>query len=156
MKSGRYAAIILAGGLSTRMRQFKPLLPLGEGTITDRVIATFLSCDIDVILVAGNRQDELQKGIKKWDITIIENPDYTKGMFSSIQAGTRLLQPSHRAIFVMPVDIPLVRSSTIKRLLDVAEEQPDSIIFPVFDKKRGHPPLIPSSLIPELEPYAVF
>ena len=71
-------------------------------------------------------------------------------MFSSIQAGTRLLQPSHRAIFVMPVDIPLVRSSTIKRLLGVAEEQPDSIIFPVFNKKRGHPPLIPSSLIPDI------
>ena len=93
MNNGRYAAIILAGGYSSRMKQFKPLLPLGEGTITDRVIATFLSCGIDVILVVGNRQDELQKGIKKWDITIKENTDYTKGMFSSIQAGTRLLNP---------------------------------------------------------------
>ena len=41
--NARYAAIVLAGGFSTRMQQFKPLLPLGEETITDHVIATFLS-----------------------------------------------------------------------------------------------------------------
>ena len=150
MKTGRYAAIILAGGFSSRMKQFKPLLPLDEATITDHVIATFLSCGIDVILVVGNRQDELRKGIKKWDITIIENPDYSQGMFSSIQAGIRRLQPAHRAFFVMPVDIPLVRPSTIRRLLDAGAEHPDSIVFPVFGKKRGHPPLIHSSLVPAI------
>ena len=90
--------VILAGGLSSRMKQFKPLLPLGGATITDQVIATFLICGIDVILVVGNRQEELRKVIKKWDITIIENPDYRRGMFSSIQTGIRCLQ-SHPSGF---------------------------------------------------------
>ena len=36
---GRYAAIILAAGFSTRMGQFKPLLRLGGETMTDRVIS---------------------------------------------------------------------------------------------------------------------
>ena len=50
----------------------------------------------------------------------------------------------------MPVDIPLVRPSTIRRLLDAAGEHTDKIIFPVFGKRRGHPPLIPSSLVPAI------
>lgn len=148
MSTGRYAAIILAGGLSSRMPQFKPLLPLGKETITDHIIATFLIVGVDVILVVGHRQDELRAGIKKRDITILENPDYRQGMFTSIKAGVNSLQPAHQAFFIMPVDIPLVREATIRQMLKPAAEQPEKIILPVFGGKRGHPPLIPSRLIP--------
>lgn len=147
MSSGRHAAVILAAGLSSRMQQFKPLLPLGGETITDHIISTFLNCGIEVFLIVGHRQDELRAAIKKHDITIIENPDYRQGMFTSIQAGIRRLEPAYQAFFIMPVDIPLVRESTIRRLLDTGAEQPDKIVYPVFGKKRGHPPLIPSSFV---------
>jgi CTP:molybdopterin cytidylyltransferase MocA len=145
-----YAAIVLAGGLSTRMKQLKPLLPLGEATITDHVIDTFLSVGVDVFLVVGYRRDDIIAGIKKRDITIVDNPDYQKGMFSSIQAGICRLQPAHRAFFILPVDIPLVGPTTIKSLLKSAAENPGKIIYPVFAGKRGHPPLIPSELIPSI------
>jgi molybdenum cofactor cytidylyltransferase len=142
-----YAAVVLAGGLSSRMKQFKPLLPLGEATVTDHVIKTFLSAGVDVLLVAGYRHDDIEAGIKKRDISIVNNPDYEKGMFSSIQAGIRRLQPTHKAFFILPVDIPLVRPATIRRLKEAAAQYPDNIIYPTFAGKRGHPPLIPSSLI---------
>jgi molybdenum cofactor cytidylyltransferase len=146
----RYAAIVLAGGLSTRMKQFKPLLPLGEETITDRAIDLFLNESVDVFLVAGYRHDDIVAGIKKRDITIVYNPDYEKGMFSSVQAGVRCLGPEHQAFFILPVDIPLVRPATIKRLINTAVENPEKIIYPVFGGKRGHPPLIPCVLIPAI------
>jgi molybdenum cofactor cytidylyltransferase len=130
------------------MKQFKPLLPLGEATLADHVISTFMRGEVDVFLVVGYQHDKLRTHIKKRDINIIENLDYGRGMFTSIQAGVRRLPASHQAFFIMPIDIPLVRPSTIKQLLDAAEEHPGNIIFPVFGKKRGHPPLIPSSLIP--------
>ena len=60
--------------LSSRMKQFKPLLPLGQATITDHVIATFLSARVDVFLVVGHRQDDIKAGIKSHDITIILQP----------------------------------------------------------------------------------
>lgn len=53
-----YAAIILAGGFSSRMKRFKPLLLLGEATITDHVVSTFLSVGVDVFLVVGHHQEE--------------------------------------------------------------------------------------------------
>ncbi len=143
-----YAAIILAGGLSTRMKQFKPLLPLGQATVTDHVVATFLSAGTDVFLVAGYRHDDIKAGIKKRDITVVYNPDYEQGMFSSIQAGIKYLQSIYQAFFINPVDIPLVRPETVKQLMAVSTEHPGKIIYPVFKGKRGHPPLIPYKLAP--------
>jgi len=146
----KYAAIILAGGLSTRMQRFKPLLPLGDATVTDRVTGTFLSASVDVFLVAGYRHNDIAAGIRNRGVTIVFNPDYEKGMFSSIRAGLRRLGSKYQAFFVNPVDIPLVRPSTIKRLMEAAAQHPDSIIYPVFLGKRGHPPLIPAKIAPAI------
>ncbi len=145
MSAGSYAAIILAAGLSSRLPQFKPLLPLGGETITDHLIHTFLNCGVEVLLVVGHRQEELRAGIKKHNMVIIENPGYRQGMFTSVQAGIRGLQPGNRAFFIMPADIPLVREATVRQLLSAAGKAPEKIVYPVFNGKRGHPPLIPSS-----------
>jgi molybdenum cofactor cytidylyltransferase len=148
--NARYAAIVLAGGLSSRMKQLKPLLPLNGEMITDHVVSTFLSVGVDVFLVVGHRQEEIETVIKKRDITLVYNPDYEKGMLSSIQAGIRRLRPERRAFFVLPVDVPLVRPATIRRLMDTATQNLDKIVYPVFRGKRGHPPLIPAKLVPAI------
>ena len=150
MKNPPFAAIILAAGLSSRMQQFKPLLPLGKATITDHVIATFKSVNADVFLVVGYRRDDIVAGIREKDITIVYNPDYEQEMFSSVQAGVRQLQPEHSAFFILPVDIPLVKPTTIRRLMEAAKENPGKIIYPTFGGNRGHPPLLPDSLIPAI------
>ncbi len=145
--SAQYAAVVLAGGFSARMGHFKPLLPIGQETITDHVIATFLSARVDVFLVVGHRQDDIKAGIKSHDITIIFNPDYERGMFTSIQAGLRRLSPGYEAVFILPVDIPLVQTATIELLMETETKNPGRIIYPVFEGRRGHPPLIPVSLV---------
>jgi molybdenum cofactor cytidylyltransferase len=150
MSSGKYAAVILAAGYSSRMQEFKPLLPIGDRTIADSVISLFQDNDVDVILVTGWRKKELVDGIRSSNFSIVENPDFEKGMLSSVQTGVSRLQPGHQSFFIMPVDIPLVRESTIRRLLDTAETYPDRIIYPVFDSQHGHPTLITSSLAPEI------
>jgi molybdenum cofactor cytidylyltransferase len=150
MSTSRFAAVVLAGGLSTRMKQLKPLLPLGKATVTDVVISIFKSFSVDVYLVAGYRRDEITAGINKQGINIVINHDYEKGMLSSVQAGIRNLQPGYQAFFVLPVDIPLVKPVTIRQIMDEGLAEPDKIIYPTFDGKRGHPPLIPSALIPDI------
>jgi molybdenum cofactor cytidylyltransferase len=150
MKTGDYAAIVLAAGFSSRMDGFKATLPLGGVTLTEHVISTFLQNDVEVYLVVGYRQDEVRAAIRKLKINVVENPDYRYGMFTSVQAGARKLRADHRGFFVLPVDIPLVMPATIARLMNEAEKHPDSIIYPVFNGRRGHPPLIPSALIPTI------
>lgn len=146
MKS--FAVLILAGGFSRRMGKFKPLLSIGGETITDHLISTFLSSEVEVYLVVGYQGEELSAAIKNRNITVVENPDYSRGMFNSVQAGVRALTPGYEAFFVIPVDIPLVRPPTIRRLLTAYGKYPGKIVYPVFHMKRGHPPLIPISLAP--------
>lgn len=153
MKANHYAAIILAAGFSSRMKYFKPLLPVGGETITDRIIATFLQNGVEICLVVGWQQHELRAGIKTQNVRIAENPDYQQGMFTSVQAGLRYMQDmqaDYKAFFVIPVDIPLVRPFTIRCLLAAAEERPGKIFYPEFRGKRGHPPLIPGEMVPDI------
>lgn len=150
MSGARFAAVILAAGLSSRMRQLKPLLPLGDATITDFAASTFHSLHVDVFLVVGYRKEEVVPGIKTHGITIVYNPDFEEGMFTSIQAGIRRLQYEHQAFFILPVDIPLVTRTTIKQMINAGVDNPGCVIYPTFEGKRGHPPLIPSVLIPEI------
>lgn len=85
-----FAAVILAGGFSSRMGQLKPLMPIGGEIIADHLISTFHACGADVYFVVGYRGDEVKSAIKSQGVTIVENPDYASGMFSSVQAGARV------------------------------------------------------------------
>lgn len=148
MKS--HAAIILAAGFSRRMEKFKPLLSVGGETFIDHLISTFLNNDVEVYAVVGYRGEELKAAIKGRNVGIVENPDYKLGMFISVQTGVRVLASGYEAFFVMPVDIPLVRPATIRILMATSKQHPGKIVYPVFRKKRGHPPLIPMSLAPTI------
>ena len=147
MTSQRFAAIILAAGYSSRMGSFKPLLSLGKGTIIEGVIALFRASGIDDIrVVAGHNKEALLPVLKHQAVTPVENPDFHQGMFSSVQAGVSGLSPETDAFFIMPGDIPLVQPATIQCLMARYEETPNCIIRPVYEGKKGHPPLIPYSL----------
>jgi CTP:molybdopterin cytidylyltransferase MocA len=71
-------------------------------------------------------------------------------MFSSVQAGIRQLSEEYPAFFLLPVDIPMVNVSTVKQLINAWTSHPENIIYPIYEGKRGHPPLIPASLIPSI------
>jgi molybdenum cofactor cytidylyltransferase len=144
------AAILLAGGLSSRMISFKPLLRLGEETITDRAISLFAQNNVDVYLVVGWQKNKLISGIKNRDVHIIENPDFEEGMFTSVRAGLRHVGNNYIAFFILPVDIPLVRAFSVRRLIEASDRHPEKILYPVFNRMRGHPPLIPTGLIPHI------
>jgi HD superfamily phosphohydrolase YqeK len=71
-------------------------------------------------------------------------------MFTSVQAGVANMNSSAHAFFLLPVDIPLVRPTTIAKLLDEALDSEQLIVYPTWNGRRGHPPLISVSLIPEI------
>jgi molybdenum cofactor cytidylyltransferase len=150
VRSSAFAAIILAGGFSSRMGCFKPLLMIDGETIVDRVISTYRQNGIEVYLVTGYQQEELLISIKDRDIHIVKNPDYNLGMFNSIQAGLRSLPSDIVSCFVAPVDIPLVRPFTIRHMMETAKENPGKIIYPELKGVRGHPTLIPMHLTPAI------
>ncbi|MBT0665146.1 NTP transferase domain-containing protein [Geobacter pelophilus] len=139
----KVAAIILAAGLSSRMKEFKPLLPLGRFTALERVILTMREAGVDDIrVVTGHRSPELEPVVAQLGAQIVFNRQYSRGMFSSVRAGVRSLGSDTDAFFALPVDLALVRPATVRRLLEVFRLGGADVIYPCFMGKRGHPPLI--------------
>jgi putative nucleotidyltransferase with HDIG domain len=145
------AALILAAGYSSRMGQFKPLLPLDGRTVIESAIATFRNAGITRIsVVTGHEAAQLQPLLKNLGIPTVHNPDYASGMYSSVQAGIKSLSEDIDACFLLPADIPLVRPATVETITEYYGSNRPSIIYPVFKGQRGHPPLIARSLFAEI------
>jgi HD superfamily phosphohydrolase YqeK len=78
------------------------------------------------------------------------NENYREGMFSSVIAGISSMGGDREAFFLLPVDIPLVRSRTIQELLRAYPKTAKHIVYPTFQGMRGHPPLIAAALVEEI------
>ncbi|MBU1140701.1 MAG: NTP transferase domain-containing protein [Proteobacteria bacterium] len=141
------AAIIPAAGFSSRMGKLKALLPLGETTVLGQLIALLQCCAIrDIIVVTGHRSEEVGQVAVEAGARAVYNDDYELGMFTSIKTGIKALSPETDGFFLHPVDIPLIRRGTIGLLVEAFAAFPHAIIYPVFQGRRGHPPLITTSL----------
>ena len=141
------AALVLAAGYSSRMGEFKPLLPLGQTTALDRAVGLFRSAGIqDVRVVVGYRAQDLTPLLDSWAVSWILNNHFEDGMFSSVMTGVSDLEPSIRAFFLLPVDTPLVRRTTVLEILSARELRPADVWYPTFMGKRGHPPLLSTGI----------
>ena len=146
----RLAAIVLAAGASSRMGSFKPLLRLAGITVLERNIALLRdTCADEVLVVTGNRAEELQPFAERCGARCVHNAVWEQGMYSSVVAGVRALPDWASGAFILPVDVPLVRSATARRLADTFASHPDGIVYPVFDGRRGHPPVVARSILNE-------
>lgn len=149
MKQGeaQIAAVILAAGYSSRMGDFKPLMNLGGRPALERVIETFRTAGVgEIQIVAGYRAEEIGPLAARLGGELVVNPDYDSGMFSSVAVGAAALGESCRAFFVHPVDIPLIRPTTMGALLGAFEPGADMVLHPTFQGERGHPPLLDIAL----------
>ncbi|WP_034603092.1 DVU_1551 family NTP transferase [Maridesulfovibrio frigidus] len=146
--------IILAAGLSSRMGKLKALLPLDGMTVLATCINTLLDGGADeVFVVTGYRAEEIEDEANRLGVLAIHNSDYEQGMFSSVITGVKNLPSdttTSSAFFILPVDIPLVRSSTVRALTFDYKNSPAKIYYPCFKGERGHPPLISTKLIPDI------
>lgn len=147
-------ALILAAGFSSRMGEVKALLPLGSSTLLEQALYRFRAAGIDdVRVVVGHKADEIAPILSGMGLRMLINPDYQRGMLSSILTGVQSLEPDVEAFFVLPVDIPLVKPATIERLFEVFRDQRPAIAYPRLEGLRGHPPLVSVGCLTEQPPW---
>ena len=148
------AAIILAAGRSSRMGRSKALLPHPAGTtFVNHLVRQAQLAGLSPVLVVGRSDDTLLlEEAKRSGATYVINADADRGQLSSVISGIHTIQgnPSIDAVVLMPVDIPMVSSSTLDRLLQVATLSPASIVRPVAGKRHGHPVLFKRAMFAEL------
>lgn len=141
----RIAVIVLSAGYSSRMSDFKPLLRFGDKTALEHIIDTFHKADIiDIIVVTGHNREKIQNSCKGLKVDFVYNSNYPGGMYTSVVEGVKNLDERIGGFFILPVDIPLVKDRTIIEIKKAFKQSEKGIIHPVFNGKRGHPPLISS------------
>lgn len=132
------------------MGRLKPLLYLAGVPVLERSIALFRDLSVDeVVVVLGNRADELRPIAVQCGARVVLNADFRQGMYSSVASGAKCLSPAIQGAFVLPVDVPLVRQNTIRQLAAAFSTHSDRILYPVFNGHRGHPPLIARAILNE-------
>jgi molybdenum cofactor cytidylyltransferase len=148
-------AVVLAAGRSTRMGRAKALLPLDDrDTFLSRIVRTFLEADVDdVVVVLGHDASAIATSIVATGLRarVVVNADYDRGQLSSLQTALALIdRPGVSAALVTLVDVPLVSSDTVRRVLERYRETRAPIVRPVQGDRHGHPLLVDRALFAAL------
>jgi CTP:molybdopterin cytidylyltransferase MocA len=133
------------------MPGFKPLAEIGGKTLVEHVVRMFHQAGVvDVVVVVGHRAEELVTVLDSASVRWVMNERYRDEMYHSIGLGAGEVKGRCDAFFVLPVDIPLVRSITVQKLMEAFSRRTALVCHPVSRSGRGHPPVIDSSLIEDL------
>ena len=141
-------ALIVAAGMSRRMGEFKPMLPIGSISVAQRVVATLSQSGVSkIVMVTGYNATILERHLAGNGIIFLRNEAYeTTQMFDSVKLGLSYLQDKCDKVLFTPVDVPLFTAKTVKTILDSGAP----LAVPMCEGKQGHPILIASRLIPEI------
>jgi molybdenum cofactor cytidylyltransferase len=155
------AGIILAAGESIRMGRDKALLPLGDETFLQHLIAVLRDKVSPLIVVLGHHAAEIEQRMLPGAATpglaapagpvFLRNPEYSRGQLSSLQVALRYLmeRPAEGALISL-VDHPAITKEVVQLLLDRFENTRAQILIPTCRGRRGHPVLFPRRLFQEL------
>jgi molybdenum cofactor cytidylyltransferase len=151
----RLAAIVLTAGQSSRLPRFKPLLRLGGQTMLGRAATLFRQCGVEEILaVTGCRAEEVGAEARAQGLRPVFNPRHVEGMFTSVQAGLAALPPGIDGVFMLPVDIALIRPTSVTALTVRFTTSAAQVFLPTFRGEPGHPPLIKAQVIPHISQWS--
>lgn len=147
-----FGVIILAAGLSSRMKDFKPLLHVDGRTAIEGLIEAVKAAGLnDITVVTGYEREKLMPVIARNEVYEAFNDKYEEGMFSSIRKGLENTKDRERkGFFIIPVDCPLISVSVMRKLMAAAEKEPADFAVAAFEGKKGHPLYVPMSYVKEI------
>jgi molybdenum cofactor cytidylyltransferase len=153
MKSDRIGIVVLAAGGSTRMGRPKQLLQLGGKTLIRRATETALAVSDVVAVVTGASAEQIAKELQDLPIQIIHNPDWSRGMGSSLRVGAEALitsNPELGALIVTLCDQVNVTPKALDRLRAAHREAGKGLCAASFDNTVGPPALFARQYFTEL------
>ncbi|MFC1994271.1 molybdenum cofactor cytidylyltransferase [Chloroflexota bacterium] len=140
MPKDMVSAIILAAGESKRMGKPKLLLRFGCSTILERTMDNLLNSNADeIIVVLGYKAQEMKSLIANRPVTTAINPNYHKGMGTSIATGLRVISDRTQGVMLALADQPRVSSQIIDQIIKAFIGHSKGITIPVNNGRRGHP-----------------
>lgn len=132
------------------MGRDKALLPYHGSTFLNHLITLLLPRVESLIVVLGHHSDEIAASLPAaGGLNIVTNPDYKRGMLTSLQAGLRAV-PDAPAILFTLVDHPAVRAQTVDRIIEEFFRNSPALAIPRYGERRGHPVLLSREVAREI------
>jgi CTP:molybdopterin cytidylyltransferase MocA len=133
--------VILAAGRGRRAGGYKPLMPLGDGLVIDRVIAAASGIGGRIRVVGGSDFPRLEAHLRtRWPgVEARRNAEWERGMFSSVRTG---LLDLAGAAFVHPADVPGPGPDVYEALAAALAGSRCEVARPTYEGRRGHPVLL--------------
>ncbi|MEM7252055.1 MAG: molybdopterin-binding/glycosyltransferase family 2 protein [Pseudomonadota bacterium] len=153
-RAPKIGAIILAGGQSRRMGADNKLLATvnGKPMLLHAVEAAMASDASHIVVVTGHEREAVEAALVRHEVTLTHNPDFTRGLSTSLGRGISALDDSIEAALVCLGDMPELTPAHLNRLIagfDPIEGR--SICVPTFGGKRGNPVLFARELFPQMQ-----
>ncbi|HEV3357653.1 MAG TPA: nucleotidyltransferase family protein [Pseudonocardiaceae bacterium] len=142
MAEPRVAGLLLAAGGGRRYGMPKALVELDGRLFVESSAAVLREGGCaPVVVVLGARADDVRATADLAGYTVVDNPQWTTGMGSSLRVGLDALSESEfEAVAVLPVDVPGVTPAAVRRVLGHAS--PGALVRATYAELPGHPVLI--------------
>lgn len=140
----RVAAVILAGGLSSRMQGENKLLAdlAGKPILRHVVEHVQASPASPVLVVTGHRAEEVRLAAGNGNLTFAHNPEYSSGLSTSLVAGITALPAELDGVLICLGDMPDVSAIVLDKLISAFNPvEGRAICVPMVGAKRGNPVL---------------
>jgi molybdenum cofactor cytidylyltransferase len=142
--------IVLAAGGSRRLGQPKQLLSYqGKSLIRHTVDCAIASICDPIVVVVGAYADKVQSEVEDLAISIVENPDWSLGLSTSIRVGVQSLRqgkPSLAAAIITLCDQPFLTSQLINQLVSAYQTTQKAIVATYYADTLGVPALFTASV----------
>ncbi len=152
-KVAQRAALVLAAGASTRLGHPKQLVAFrGKSLLRLAAEAALASGASPVVMVLGDKADQLRLELAGLPVLSVINPDWRQGMGSSMRCGVdalRVAAPSLNALLCMVCDQPRITEVHLRKLWDryVASGK---VVAVRHGTGPGVPAIFPSKYLPDL------
>lgn len=145
MKAPIVNGLIIAAGFSERMSAFKPLMKFKDELFINRITSRLLCFCNRIVIVTGHQGMDVAEAVKQEypdyverdEISIIYNPDYEKGMFTSLQTGIAETGKCDWVLYHF-VDQPFFETIFYSSFISEINDNYDWL-QPEFNGKEGHP-----------------
>ena len=148
----KLGGVILAAGMSSRMKQFKPLMQVDGKSMIRHVVDLMHGAGAEtVVVVTGHNRELIEAHLQDAGVLFAFNPDYAHTQqLESLRIGLAALSGRADRILISPADVPLVSPKTVRALLALKGD----FVRPMYHGEAGHPVVLDAALIPMLMTYS--
>ena len=151
-RMSKLGGVILAAGMSSRMKQFKPLMQVDGKSMIRHVVDLMHGAGAEtVVVVTGHNRELIETHLQDAGVLFAFNPDYAHTQqLESLRIGLAALSGRADRILISPADVPLVSPETVQALLALKGD----FVRPMYHGEAGHPVVLDAALIPMLMTYS--